>query len=80
MKCTYCNSENVVFKVPMIDPFWATPIGPKYTKVRKGKKGMVHTAPTYIDFCGDCGTVLRTYVDIPDKARWLHGKNEFADE
>lgn len=76
MKCMHCNSENIVIKVPMIDPFWATPIGPKY---KKGKKGMVHTAATYIDFCNDCGTVLRTYVDIPHNARWLHGKNEFSD-
>ena len=80
MKCTYCNSENIVRRVPMIDPFWATPIGPKYKKVKKGKRGMVCTAPTYIDFCSDCGTVLRTYVDIPNNARWIHGNSPYADK
>ncbi len=77
MRCKHCESENIVFKVPVVDPFWATPVGPKY---RKGKGKMVQTATTYIDFCNDCGTVLRTYVDIPDGAKWIHGKNEFANE
>ena len=79
MKCTHCNSENIVYKVPVIDPFWATPIGPKYKKGGKGKKGMVHTAPTYIDFCGDCGTILRSYIDVPTDAHWIHDKDRFAD-
>ena len=79
MKCTHCNSENIVYKVPVIDPFWATPIGPKYKKGGKGKKGMVHTAPTYIDFCGDCGTIIRSYIDVPTDAHWIHDKDRFAD-
>ena len=79
MKCTHCNGENIVYKVPVIDPFWATPIGPKYKKGGKGKKGMVHTAPTYIDFCGDCGTILRSYIDVPTDAHWIHDKDRFAD-
>ena len=79
MKCTHCNGESIVYKVPVIDPFWATPIGPKYKKGGKGKKGMVHTAPTYIDFCGDCGTILRSYIDVPTDAHWIHDKDRFAD-
>ncbi len=79
MKCTHCNAENIVYKVPVIDPFWATPIGPKYKKGGKGKKGMVHTAPTYIDFCGDCGTILRSYIDVPTDVHWIHDKDRFAD-
>ena len=75
MKCSYCDSVNIVKKVPMVDPFWATPVGPKY---RYEKSKMVRTAATYIDFCNDCGTVLRTYVDLPKGAKWIHGKNEFA--
>jgi len=77
MKCGYCNSENIIIKVPMVDPFWGTPVGPKYTK-KKGK--ILYTAVTYIDFCNECGTVVRTYIDIPDDVKWIHGKSEFSNE
>ena len=78
IKCINCGCDKIEMHVPVVDPFWGTPIGPKYKIGSRGK--MVRTAPTYFDFCTSCGTVLRSYVEIPDNAKWLHGKNEFSNE
>jgi hypothetical protein len=75
MKCPFCNSEKIEVGVPVVDPLWGTPIGPKYRK-KEGK--ILRTAPMYSDFCLDCGSVLKTYIDIPKDAHWIHGKSEFA--
>jgi hypothetical protein len=77
MKCPFCNSEKIEVGVPVVDPFWGTPVGPKYRR----KNGIViKAALMYSDFCLDCGAVLKTYVDIPQDAHWIHGKSEFAKD
>jgi hypothetical protein len=77
MHCPHCNSEKIEVGVPIVDPFWGTPVGPKYRKI--GRR-ILKTALMYSDFCLDCGTILRTYVDIPKDAHWIHGKSEFAKD
>jgi hypothetical protein len=77
MKCPFCNSENIEVGVPVADPLWGSLIGPKYRK-KHGK--MLRTAPMYTDFCLDCGAVLKTYIDVPQNAHWIHGKSGFAKE
>jgi hypothetical protein len=58
-------------------PFWGTPVGPKY-KRKNGK--ILRTAPMYSDFCLDCGSILKTYIDIPKDAHWIHGKSAIAKD
>lgn len=33
-----------------------------------------------LDFSSESGTVLRTYIDIPNDVKWIHGKSEFSNE
>lgn len=77
MKCPNCSSQDIIIKIPVVDPFWGTGIGPKY---RKNGGKILHTAMTYYDFCGSCGLVLKTYVDLPEDAQWVHGKGALDNE
>lgn len=71
MKCPNCSSEDIIIKVPITDSFIGTVIGPKY---RKNGGKILRTARTYYDFCGSCGLVLKTYVDLPEQAQWIQGE------
>jgi hypothetical protein len=40
MKCPFCNSEKIEVGVPVVDPFWGTPVSPKYR--RKNEKIQIY--------------------------------------
>jgi hypothetical protein len=77
MKCPFCNSEKIEVGVTVVDPFSGTPGGPKY---RIKGRGRIRTATMYSDFCLDCGSILKTYIDVPQDAHWIHGKSELAKD
>lgn len=81
MICPVCQSSRVKARLPIADAAWGSRIGPKYL-LRKRKFGInvVHCAPMFSDICMDCGSVIRTYIDVPDEADWIHGTSAFSKD
>ncbi len=59
----HCGSENVIQNIVVGQQTDVSPIGLKYRKARifYGAEQM------YADLCRNCGTVVRQYVENPDR-------------
>ena len=78
-ECPICHQNSIKRRLSIASSFSGGIIGPKYL-INKKRIGMniLHCAPIYADICMNCGNVLRTYIDVPKQADWIHESNPFS--
>lgn len=65
MRCTNCESENIVKKIEWGVSGEFSRVGPKYSAF------FDQVERVFCDICDDCGEVVRIYVDPKEKRNWL---------
>ncbi len=81
IECPLCHEHNIKTRLPITNSFYGGKVGPKYVfKKRKIGLNIMHCAPVYIDVCMNCGYVIKSYIDVPKQALWLHESNPFSKQ
>ncbi len=81
IECPICHEHNIKTRLPITNSFYGGKVGPQYL-MKKKKIGIniLHCAPIYIDVCMNCGNVIKSYIDVPKKADWIHKSNPFSKQ